>query len=236
MRFPLLRGTGLRTGLPVWCDALVLGLSLAVSLSGLVACNGSQSSEFPAGLEPIGPNPAAFPPADGTDPYPETYNLVSGETDAYSWAAVKGYLHAPITDVWTALKNPDAVVDRRKVNTWTTTWNVETGYDVSFMNDETVYDIITVEFQVTWRESHIAGTIDAPEKVAANYQKTNGSTVMQLLAGSVALTKIDDQTTAFECIEYIAAVIQASESVQSFQPDLYNSIKALSHGDPLPTY
>jgi hypothetical protein len=162
--------------------------------------------------------------------------MVAGDTDAYSWAALKGYIHAPITDVWNALKTPAVVVDRRKVDGWNVTWDVETGYDVSFRTDNTVNDIITVEFQVTWRESHTEGTVDEPVAVAANYQKTWGSSVMQLLAGSVALRKIDDQTTGFECVEYISAVIQAGEAVRSYQPDPYDRVKAAAHGLPLPTY
>jgi hypothetical protein len=191
---------------------------------------------MPPGLDPVGPNPCAYPvPVDG-DAYPETFSQTSGATDAYSWSCGKGYIKMPITDVWRALQDPTTVADRRKVNVFTSTLDVETGYDVSFMIDNTVYDIITVEFQVTWRESHTEGTLEAPTAVAANYMKTYGSDVMKLLAGSIALKQIDDTTTGFECLEYIAAVMKADESVQSYQPDLYNSVVAAAHGNPLPTY
>ena len=39
-----------------------------------------------------------------------------------------------------------------------------------------------------------------------------------------------------QLVEYIAAVMKADESVQSYQPDLYNSVVAAAHGNPLPTY
>jgi hypothetical protein len=191
---------------------------------------------MPPGLAPIGPNTADLPAAQPDDPYPETYNQVSGATDAYAWSALKGYIKAPIAAVWAGMQEPDTVVDRRKVNSWTVTPDVETGYDVSFMVDETVDDVITVEFQMTWRQSHTAGTVDAPTAVAANYQKTYGSDVIKLIAGSIELERIDDETTSFACLEYVASLVRAQESVDSFQPDLYNSVKARAHGDPLPTY
>ncbi|HEY3355625.1 MAG TPA: hypothetical protein VGQ83_20405 [Polyangia bacterium] len=220
-----------------FCLRGIAAAAVALAAAGVVGCYGDKTSTMPAGLEPVGKNPAEYPPAEGTDQYPEKYGtMLSGKTDTYSWAGLKGYIHAPIEAVWAALQDPDTVADRRKVDKYVATLNVETGYDVSFRLANTVYDIITVEFEVTWRQSHIDGTLEAPLAVAANYQKTWGSSVMELLAGSVALKKIDDNTTAFECLEYIAAIMSADESVQSYQPDLYNSVKAKAHGDPLPTY
>jgi hypothetical protein len=213
-----------------------LALALLLVLQSLGGCFGNEVNGFPAGLEPVGENPAEYPPPADDDPHPDTYAMITGDTGDYAWAALKGYIHAPITAVWDALKDPDTVVDRRKVDGWSTTWNVEPDYEVSFANREVVYDIITVDFEITWRQGVVEGTTEDPTQVAVVYQKTWGSTVMSHLAGSVLISKLDDATTSFECVEHLIAVMSAEESVASFQPDLYASVKARALGEALPEY
>ncbi|HEY3359335.1 MAG TPA: hypothetical protein VGQ83_39160 [Polyangia bacterium] len=211
-------------------------LGLAALLALTAGCYGNATSPFPPGLAPAGDNVAAYPAAEGDEAYPEKFTLVTGSNDSYSWANLKGYIHAPIADVWAALQDPDVVVDRRNVDAWTAQRDVEPDYDVSFMVSETVYDLITIEFQVTWREGTVARSAAAPSTVIAVYQKTWGSTVIDAMTGSVLLKRIDGGTTAVETIEHLSAVMSADDSVASYQPDLFNSLKARVHGAPLPTY
>ena len=62
--------------------------------------------------------------------------------------------------------------------------DVEPGYEVSFRVSETVYDLITVDFQVTWREGTVerSAPAEAPTSVIAVFQKTWGSTVIESMA------------------------------------------------------
>ena len=216
--------------------AVLLGL---VACLGLAAgCYGNETSPFPPGLEPAGDNVAEYPTPEGDDAYPEKLTLVTGTNDSYAWANAKGYIHAPLADVWAALQDPEVVVVRRKVDKWSVTDDVEPEYEVSFRVSETVYDLITVDFQVTWREGTVerSAPAEAPTSVIAVFQKTWGSTVIESMKGSVLLKRVDDGTTAVETVEHLDALMSAEESVASYQPDLFASLKARAHGQPLPTY
>lgn len=214
---------------------------LLLSASGAWACGGNEMTVFPAGLTPIDPvDLATLPAATAADPHPETISFVSGMTtdqpENYAWVHGRGYVHASVANAWLALQSPPVCVDRRKVSSWSVTNNVETGYDVSFAIHNTVNSTITVMFDITWRQSAVNGTASNPNVVAASFQKTNGTTYIDLLAGTVLLTRIDDQTTEIDVEEHLAALGSGPDVAQSYLTDLYNSLVAQVHGQPLPTY
>lgn len=226
-RQPLARST------PRWVTLIVVVAGAAAGCSG---CFGNKTTEFPPGLEPLEENTAEPPPAVEGNPYPETFNVVQGNTDDTDWLHGRGYIHASVQQVWGAMKDPEVCVDRRKVDSWTVELNVEPDYEVSWRTRNTVNDIITVEFDVTWRQGLVEGTPEDPEVVGGAYQKTWGSTVIDYMAGSVVLRKVDESTTLFEFIHRLQALMSGAESVASQGPDLYASVLARVHGEPLPTY
>ncbi|MFO0725125.1 MAG: hypothetical protein U1E65_15195 [Myxococcota bacterium] len=198
---------------------------------------GDKIDVFPPGLEPIEQNRADFPPASDGDRYPEMLSFASGEGHDVAWAHSKGYIHAPLSMVWSAFQEPVVVVDRRKVAEWTITDNVETGFDRSFLVHNIVHNVITVSFDVTWRESATVGTTEAPRTVAIRFQKTFGTVFIDILRGSVVLRQGDDPSvTEIEEIEQIAAAQGGVDNIQSYLTDLYQSVTARVHGQALPTY
>ena len=211
-----------------------LGLATVGTL--LFAC-GSHVTTFPPGLEPLeATNTAPLPAAVAGDEHPETINFVTGVTPDYYWVHGRAYVHASIVAVWSAMHDPETCVDRRKVAMWTTTPITDPMYDVSFLIHNVVHDALTLEFDVTWRESVVDGPRDNPNVVSARFQKTDGTDIISLLAGSAIATRIDDQTTQLDFIEHLQSLGGSVDIPRSYLADYYASIVARAHGRPLPTY
>lgn len=191
----------------------------------LMAC-GSEETVFPAGLEPLAPNVAVFPAQETED-----VDLVLGSEDAFDWANARGFVHAPLADVWVALKQPDTTVDRRAVDEWTVDFDVEPDYDVSYVVHTRVVDLVTIEYDLTWRQ----GEIDE-DVVSARWQKTDGASILSLLEGSIVLTSVEDEVTSVEIVEHLQTPGDESERLSAFFTDLWTSLVAASHGEPLPAY
>ena len=68
------------------------------------------------------------------------------------------------------------------------------------------------------------------------YQKVEGSSFIELMEGSVLLVEAADGVTEVQLIEHLDAVQTGIEDVENYQRDLFGSVVAFVHGDPLPTY
>lgn len=200
----------------------------------LTGCFGSETTVFPPGLEPLeAENRAEWPAGSG---YPETLSLAEGAYDEdLDWVHARGYLHAPLADVYAALRTPDVDVDRREVDSWTVTWDVE-DYPTSYVIHNRVDDVITVEFDVTWRHAAVEGTESEPEKTAARWQKTEGSPVITVLEGSAVAWEVADGVTALELQENLESIQSDTHTIASYLTDLFGSVRATVHGEPLPEY
>lgn len=212
--------------------SLFVGVGVA-GAAGL-GCGGNSSSTFPEGLEPLETNKANWPAAQAGDPHPEAISFKVGSGDDYEWAHAKAYVHAPLAKTWAALRDPDACADRKSITSWTVTRDVESGYDYSYRIHNVVEDVVTVEFDNTWRHGVVDGTLSDPEQIAARYQKTWGSNYLTLLRGSVVARQTDDQTSEVEFIEHIDAMGQDYNTAKRTINDYFLSVVALAHDKPLP--
>ncbi len=212
-----------------------LMLSCALAL-GSASCAGDDASTFPPGLEPLETSTAPRPAATSGQQCPEAFNTATGETADYAWAHGRGCLHAPIARVWEALRDPDVSVDRRRVAEWTVTRNVEAQYPVSFRVHNTVHDIIDLTFDLTWREGVVDGTDAEPRVVSARYQKTYGSTYIQVLAGSLVARPLDAGTTEIEIVRHLKGTGVGAAEAELYLRDCFGSFVARVHGMPLPRY
>ncbi|MCZ7684116.1 MAG: hypothetical protein M5U28_37225 [Sandaracinaceae bacterium] len=135
---------------------VIVGLALLGA-----GCFGSETTEFPEGLEPLGENDLEGP---GTpdDPYPEEFQ-VEGENGArFSTVLGRGYIHAPPADVWAAYRDPAVGADRRTSPGWTSEPVADHPYDDSYVIHHIATEIITVEWDVTWRHGLVEGTPEEP--------------------------------------------------------------------------
>jgi hypothetical protein len=215
---------------------VAIALGAAAPLVVLVGCQTQEVSQFPLGLEPVGANTAPRPTGTPHDPYPEVQSLVMGERDGVAFVHARAFVHAPIARVWDAFKVPEVVVDRRGITSFSVVHHVEEGFDVSFRTRYIIEDIVTVQFDVTWRQSAVEGTATVPLRVAMKYQKTWGSSFVRRMTGSIELLAETDEVTSIGWVQELDAVRTGPENVASWCRDMYASVLAHVRGEPLPTY
>ena len=212
--------------------------SLLVFAGLSFGCNQDIKTPFPAGLEPLEQNKASYPSGSG---YPEKLSCKSGvdeeeEFGEYTWVHCKTYVKSPIADVYDAYLVSRVVADRRALDEMTVEWDVEPEYEHSFKLSNTVYDVITVEFDVNWRHGALDGNIDAPQEVGSRWQKTFGSEVIELLRGSIYTQAIEDDVTGVEFISHQRTLQDDEPLMMDYLNDLQADIVAESKGQSLPSY
>jgi hypothetical protein len=196
----------------------------------LFAC-GPTETTFPAGLEPVEANTTEFPADEA-----EAIVLASREGDDGTWTQGAGYFHASLADVWATIQVPDICADRRHVTSYTVTEDTDAAYDVSFQIHNVVEDVITIEFTNDWRQGLVSGDVDDPEIVGVRWQKTEGSSLLALLEGSIVLTAVDDDVTSLEMVEHLDAVQTGPDDTEGFIQDFYDSARIVVHGGDMPVY
>jgi len=212
---------------------LFLGVQLGVTLA-LVGCFGNESTVFPPGLDPLGDNELSGPGTEA-DPHPEAFEVEGIEGGRYDTMLGRGYVHAPPIDVWNAFREPIVSVDRRRTAEWSSDRNDGSGYDDSYVVHHVVHDLVTVEWSVTWRHGVVTGTLDAPELVSIRWQKTEGSTLISRIEGSILLRPVGDGSiTEIELVYHTRSVGAGVAEQRLYLEDVYNNVVALAHGEPLP--
>ncbi len=212
------------------------GLAAGLILGG---CNPTSPDVFPesVGFQPIEPCTAAPPQASlSGDPYPETASYIAGRSpdNTYSWAHGYGYVKASLPDVWAAMQDP-AVCALNRVDNWAVTWNVEPVFPVSFRIHYWVNTIITVEWELTWRQGPLVGTVAQPVQVGARYMKTWGTTHLQIEEGSYVLEEVAPGITSVQMVTHLQADQQSSPAdAASTIQYLYQKLVLKVHGQPLP--
>lgn len=202
----------------------------------LVACS-SEPVEFPSRLAPIEDNQAEWP-GDGNS-FPEEIQTAGGvyaSGDGY-WGHGRGYLQADVDTVWTAAQNIDACVDRREVDEWVVTEDTQPQFDVSYTITQTVFDLIRVEFDMTWvHERQMADADDRTTRVVIQSEKTDGSVFVGDLRGSLLLEEVEPGITSLEFVQVGTSSQRDQETSIAFVVDYFTDIKAIVTGVPLPEY
>lgn len=196
----------------------------------LLAC-ADDLPPIPEGLAAIEDNSVAFPAGQA-----EELVLETGEEDDYDWVHASGYVHAPLSDVWAAVQTEDVFVDRRQVGDWDITWDTEAEYDVSYVVHNTVYDVITVEYDTAWRESLVYGTEDDMQLVAIRFEKIDGTDVIERMVGSLHLEKVDEGVTSWSFVEHLKALQRSPDPIAIFAQDFFDEVVLTIDGEPLPDY
>jgi hypothetical protein len=200
-----------------------------------LACGKPDPVEFPDELAPLEENKASWPsPVDGA--LPETVDIVAGGDDSLYWAHARGYVLAPASEVWEHLRDPDTDVDRREVAEWEVTDDTEPRFDDSYTIHCTVNNVITVDYDLTWVHELQDGTEAAPERVVAQWSKTDGTSFIELLEGTVVLEPEGAGVTRLEYVEHLRAALRDEETIAQYLSDLHASLVAVAHGEPLPVW
>lgn len=213
-------------------------LALFAPLTCVAAgCQHDTTTTFPAGLQPIAVDTVAPPVADAADAHPEELSLVQGHDDGgnYDYVFATGYVDASLEDVWAAFKIPDVIVDRHNIDSYTVTQNVEKGYDVSFLTTYSrkagPYNVV---FDITWREGVVEGTEGNPSQVSVVYEKTHGSSFVDLMTGSIELVSVTPTVTELQFAQRMRGMSTDSSTISTWTNALFASVVAHVHGKPLP--
>ncbi|MCK6502328.1 hypothetical protein L6R53_02835 [Myxococcota bacterium] len=209
------------------------------AMLSLLACQKSVTTPFPEGLEPLEDCAAGFPAQGDDGVVPVQAQVATGETEDWLYAHVCGYVGAGVEDAWLAIQDADVVTDRRRITEYAVTaQDIEPEYEVSFRIHHLVEDLITVEYDIDWRQGVWEEDDDGVQSVAARFQKTEGSSFIELIEGSLVLEAVDDQEdrTAFSLVIHHASLGYKVEELELKATDLYDSVAAVAAGQPLPTY
>ncbi len=81
-----------------------------------------------------------------------------------------------------------------------------------------------------------AGAAGAEPRVVARCNKTDGTAVIDLLAGSVVLEQVTPEVTSIELQEHLRATLRDEQTIAAYLTDLYDETALATHGEPLPNY
>ena len=211
-----------------------LNLVLPLLGSMLFGCYGSEVTDFPDGLEPLDENMLEPPMGTEDDPYPEEYVLEASNGGRYSLILGRGYIHAPLAEVWAAYQDPAVGADRRTSPEWSSSPVDDPAYEESYVVHHVKHDIVTVEWDVTWRHGLVEGTMEQPEVVAIRWQKTEGSTLISVIEGSLVLRSVGEgDITEVELAYHASATGAGRDTFVRYMQDVYDDAVAVTHGEPL---
>lgn len=206
---------------------------LSLSLPFLLpACSGdAQPQGFPPGLEPLEPLEVSCSGGVGE------LATRSGEAEDFDWTHGCGTLEATLDEVYAAMQDTEVAVDQRSVDVWTREDGVEPEHDVSFALQNTVYDIITVEFETTWRGGALSGDDKAGlTELGARYQMTVAPEVITLIEGSVFATDNGDGTVEIQIIDHLDALRGGTDITELKVKDYFADVQAHVAGEPIPSH
>lgn len=201
-------------------------------LSLFLACTGNPAAgNAELALEPL-EEITLDAPVDDDDPTPERAVTQSGTADEWDWAHLRGWVKADREAVFGALSDPDVGVDRREMASWTSEAVDDEEVDVAYRVNNVVTDPITVDFDVTWR--HLRFDAESPGSVSV-WAKTAGTEFIPLLEGSAWAVEAEGAVD-LALVYHLDTFDSTPDDVERYLQDLYASIVAAAHGDPLPTY
>ncbi len=210
---------------------------VVVALACLIAggCFNNVATTFPPGLEPWeDPNEAPDPaPVDG-DMYPEQITFVRKRYMGANDVHARAYVHADVATTFAAVHNPLAGADRRPQVTFTYVEDVNPSVPWSHRSHLVIPDVVTVEFELTWRSDVVEGTVDMPRVTATRWQKTWGTSAISVLEGSVVCQQAAEGVTELQIQYHLRALGSGYDTVESYLQGYYDSIVALAHDQPLP--
>jgi hypothetical protein len=209
----------------------ILGLHVTrlAALAALLAtgCFGNESTEFPAGLEPLEENTAPEP--DGGIAF------ASGDNGSYAWVHGRAIVAAEPAAVWAVIQTPEMMAAVCATDSHSIELDVEPDYELSFQVSYHVDEIVNVSWDELWRYGTIEGTTAMPTLGMVRYQKVYGSSLIDLLEGSIQLHATDDPAvTAIEFVEHLAGAGGTIEDMTASMQHRHDTVLAVVGGGEQP--
>lgn len=213
-----------------------IGIQLGTLLATLLVagCNPTRKTPFPldVGYQPLEATSvlAAWPAATATDPHPQALGTVVAVPESGHYAShARGYLHAPLAKVYEALHDPAASYihnvsgGTRLSATWMNVEPFPVSFRLRYANSTIIGE---VEFDVTYRAGPLEGTEAAPIVIGQRYQKTWGTSHIDVMAGSLVATAVDGapDVTSVEMIAWLKADTQGQSDCDGTVRDLFGDL------------
>lgn len=173
-------------------------------------------------------------PTDDNDPTPERANTDSAEAEDYDIGYLRGWIKAPIEDVFVVITIPDVGVDRRQMESWSSTELQDDEVDAAYVTNNAPIAAPSEDFDLTWRHE-FSGDDEAPTGSRAAWAKTAGTIFVPLLEGSAELI-VEGDVVDFRAVYHLGTIDSSPEDAVRYLKDFYASILAVVHGGDLPTY
>jgi hypothetical protein len=203
-------------------------------LTTLIACKDKEVDyAFPDGLEPLEENTAEWP-ADMA----EEVSYVVGESDDYHWAHARAYIHADIADVYPCLREEEVNVDRREIEEWSVTADVEEGYEFSYAIWNRTYPTlgIQVEYTDTWRHGSTLDEDGGLALVVTSWKMTEGNDYMYLKENSVVTEIAGEGITSLDMVGHLSAALRDGETIAQYYLDFHENLIACVSGTDYPSF
>lgn len=204
-------------------------LFAVLTVGALTGCFGSSTTEFPPGLEPLEDDTA---PMQQGGAYTETLTMVTPSFPTFNAVHGRGYVLAPIAQVWALSKSPDVMDQGCEVTQHSSTVGTEPQYEYSFEMHYEVDEVITVTWDEDWRFGTVEGTPEAPARTMVRYQKVNGTDLIKILEGSVQYFPApnDPNVTMVEYVEHVNARSSGTSDTMKTMQRRFDDTVALAHG------
>lgn len=173
-------------------------------------------------------------PVDQNDPTPERANTDSAEGEDYDTGYLRGWVKASIEDLFVIITTPEVGVDRRQMESWSSTELADDEVDAAYVTNNAPLAAPSEDFDLTWRHE-LSGEDDTPDGSRAAWTKTAGTIFVPLLEGSVELI-VEGDAVDFQAVYHLGTIDSTPEDAVRYLEDFYASVLALAHGDELPTY
>ena len=199
------------------------------------ACSAPEPIEFPMRLAHLEELRAPLPEGPG---FPEVLEIVDGGDSDLWWSHARGFVQAPVADVWAQLQRPEVGLNYREIDDWTVTLDTEPDFDVSFTVHITVNDIVTIEYDNTWvQELQAQDEAKNPTQVAIQWNKTDGSPFIALLAGSIVLASANDGAfTEIQFVHHMRAAQRDQDTLSQYLRDMHANIIAAVNNQEVPAF
>ena len=136
-------------------------------------------------------------------------NITDGK-DGVFWGTLTGDVHLPVRNVYFLLSDHNNTKSSRVEK-----MNVSEDMDPHFLLRQKVhfevdpFPFVSVEWDEQWAFTLLGGTPDKPTKMLISYEKTDGTSHIRHLCGSILLTQIDPLNTRVLLYEEVQATNQS---------------------------
>lgn len=188
-------------------------------------CSRNERTPFPAKVVVLQPLPARAGAGES-----EALELEAGKDRESDFVRARATVHASLEQTWAALRDPDVLVDRRRLRRYTVEQEREAGYAVAFRTRIMPRAIVSVELDLTWRQRVVPGGVEV------RYAKTWGTSFVKEMEGTITLREVAPGVTEVTYAQRMSATRADSSDIAAWTRDLHASMLARVHGRPLPAY